>query len=125
MPELRERLLLPALRNLFRSRRRTAFRAYATLVRNALVNEPELPQPNTPITLRLELLDPNEVPVQDDVVTAGFTRSGQANTSIGTRFTETDEPGIYLSDPVVFPSAGRYRLLLRIRPTARRRRAPS
>jgi hypothetical protein len=47
------------------------------------------------------------------VVVARFTQQGDDRTVLEASFIETADAGIYLSSPVAFPEAGRYRLVLR------------
>lgn len=86
--------------------------AHATLVRGALVMLPDSPQANAPFRLRLGLLDPNEAPVQDAVVSAQFRARGESDV-VEARFTETRDAGIYESSAIVLARPGNYQLLLR------------
>ena len=84
--------------------------APATIVLGKLYVEPETPEAGAPFTLRLEMVDPSQVPLEDAIVLANFQKNGQS-TVIETNFTET-VAGTYLANATLDES-GEYTLLMR------------
>ena len=88
--------------------------AHATLVLGALGSNPAAPREGEPFTLRLELLDPTQVPVEDAWILAEFRPQGAPTGTepVSARFEESETPGVYQTR-VTLPQRGSYALLLR------------
>ena len=88
--------------------------AHATLVLGRLTSDPAAPRPGQPFTLRLELVDPTQVPVEDAWVLAEFRPEAAPGGTepVTTRFEETETAGVYRAR-VSLPERGAYTLLLR------------
>ena len=87
--------------------------AHATIVLGSLTSEPGVPQPDTPLTLVIELTDPAQLPVEDAWVLAEFRPESASARSepLSTRFEES-APGRYKAS-VTLPEAGDWQLRLR------------
>lgn len=93
--------------------------AHATIVFGTLSVEPNPPQADVPLELRLTIDDPTGAPVEDAVVIAQFMPAegaepdDDAEPLASTEFQE-NEPGAYTAN-VVLPTNGVYRVVLRDR----------
>ena len=87
--------------------------AHATIVLGHFEIEPARPVADAPITLRLRLEDPTQVPIEDAVVFAELRPAqNPAAEPVRAEFTETDAAGVY--EGTVTPlQPGPYRVLLR------------
>lgn len=83
--------------------------AHATLVFGSLSSSPEHPQAGEPFTLRLELSDPAQVPIEDAYVVAEFRRGAESSS---VTLEEGDLLGVY-QETVTLEEAGAYTLVLR------------
>lgn len=88
--------------------------AHANLVLGSLGSDPAAPRPGEPFTLRLELVDPTQVPVEDAWVLAEFRPEGapEGAEPVSARFEESETAGVYQTQ-VTLPDRGAYTLLLR------------
>ena len=84
--------------------------AHATIVFGTLTPQPNPPRADAPLQLRLELVDPASVPVEDAFVLAEFELDGEPTGSV--RFEEAEPAGHYLAE-LELPRAGTYGLTLR------------
>ena len=90
----------------------SAASAHATIVLGHFEVLPARPAADTPLTLRLGLEEPTQVPIQDAVVFAELRPSqNPAAAPVRAEFSETT-PGIYEATATL-PRAGTYRVLLR------------
>ncbi len=85
--------------------------AHATLVFGVLSSSPAAPRALEAFTLRLELLDPTQTPVEDAYVIAEFRQSPE-DEPISAILEESDTPGRY-ETVLTLSTAGVYQLLLR------------
>lgn len=91
--------------------------AHATLVFGTVTTEPSPPPAGEPFTLRLEMRDPVDAPVEDAVVFAEARPEARADGATGgdaiasDRFAEVD-PGVYRTE-LVLPEPGPWTLLFR------------
>ncbi len=87
--------------------------AHATLVLGRFTVTPARPAADAPLTLRLQLEDPTQVPVEDAYVFAEL-RPADAPDAVPVRaeFEETSTPGVY-EVTATLEEAGPYRVLLR------------
>jgi hypothetical protein len=85
--------------------------AHATIVFGTLSSLPEAPQPGQPFTVRMAMIDPLQLPVEDALVRLEFRLTPDAPPTEAV-FAETDDPGVYEAT-VTLPEAGVYHLLLR------------
>ena len=91
----------------------SAAAAHATIVLGHFEVLPARPAAGAPLTLRLGLEDPTQVPIQDAVVFAELRPTHNPNAApIRAEFNETATPGTYEATTTL-PRAGAYRVLLR------------
>ncbi|MCA9836908.1 MAG: FixH family protein [Trueperaceae bacterium] len=84
--------------------------AHATIVLGKLYSEPATPAAGESFSLRLEMVDPSQIPIEDAVVLADFKKNGQSEVTQVT-FSETS-PGTY-ETTAELNDAGEYTLLMR------------
>lgn len=85
--------------------------AHATIVFGTVTSEPTPPTPDTVTTLRLEMVDPVDAPVEDAVVFVEATPPGGGEPLVSDRFAEP-EAGLYRTD-LVLDEPGAWTLLFR------------
>jgi hypothetical protein len=87
--------------------------AHATLVFGTVTTEPSPPPAGEPFTLRLEMRDPVDAPVEDAIVFVEARPEGGADDArvASDRFAEVD-PGVYRTD-IELPEPGPWTLLFR------------
>ena len=87
--------------------------AHATIVLGHFEVAPARPAAGAPVTLRLRLEDPTQIPIQDAVVFAELRPvQNPAAEPVRAEFAETDTAGVY-EGTVALPQPGPYRILLR------------
>lgn len=84
--------------------------AHATIVFGTLTTEPNPPEQDAPLQLRLDLLDPSSLPIEDAFVLADFRLGAEEVGSV--RFVESDVAGVYRAD-LQLDEAGEYRVTIR------------
>jgi hypothetical protein len=85
--------------------------AHATIVFGTVTSEPTPPTPDRVTTLRLEMVDPVDAPVEDAVVFVEATPPDGGEPLVSERFAEP-EPGIYRTE-LALDRAGPWTLLFR------------
>lgn len=87
---------------------------HATLVLGAVTSEPDVPLANQPFALKLQLVSPTQVPIEDAWVLAEFRPKRPATNGkvFDVRFNEGGAPGLYQAQ-VTLPANGTYALRLR------------
>ncbi len=87
--------------------------AHATLVLGHFEVSPARPAAATPLTLRLRLEDPTQVPIQDAFVIAELRPAGSPDAEpVRAEFSETGTPGTY-ETTTTLEQTGPYEVLLR------------
>lgn len=84
--------------------------AHATIVFGTVTLQPNPPRPDSEFALRLELVDPSSIPIEDAFVLAEFQLAGELVSSV--RFEEVEPAGNYRAR-VRLPEAGTYLLTMR------------
>jgi len=85
--------------------------AHATIVFGTVTSEPSPPTPEAVTTLRLEMVDPVDAPVEDAVVFVEATPPSGGEPRVSDRFAEPD-PGIYRTE-LILDEPGAWTLLFR------------
>jgi hypothetical protein len=85
--------------------------AHATIVFGTVTSDPAPPTPDAVTTLRLEMVDPVDAPVEDAVVFVEATPPGGGEPRVSDRFAEP-EPGVYRTE-LVLDAPGAWTLLFR------------
>lgn len=87
--------------------------AHATLVLGQFEMTPARPTAGAPVTFRLELSDPTQVPIQDAYIFAELRPAGQPDAApLRAEFSETETAGVYRAETEL-PQAGTYEVVLR------------
>lgn len=84
--------------------------AHATIVLGTLSTEPTTPQANQSFLINLDMVDPSQIPIEDAIVLADFTKDGE---TIQINFEEQEEQAGTYQASVTLPSAGEYDLTMR------------
>jgi len=85
--------------------------AHATIVLGVLSTDPITPSANESFTINLQMNDPSQIPIEDAVVLADFSKDN-LDASINVNFEETDTPGLYKATSSL-PQEGKYKLIMR------------